>query len=202
MEEVFDFDEYIKQLQTIEKVYHVIFDLSTGRILELTPAVKTTITEKNKIEISKEEAKEIMNSSLGLLSHRVDITKTPMTLISVEIANLNTFVIDDILHRVPDSKYSKIKSPDVKLTYDRNKRELKIKVKTDSKKTEKFTFNDGWIKFFVTEYNDPNVLLRDPIEINIFNLDKNVFKLTDIILPEDYSIYTRRIFKDYLLENK
>lgn len=204
MEEVLDFDEYIKNLSNIDRVYHLRFNLNSGRILELTPAIKRLITEKDLLEISVEEARDILNSSLGLLSYRVDITGKTKTL--VPTTNIETgsskFVIDDVLYRIPLLEFSDIKNPDVRVTYIRKEKKLKLIFKKNLKSKDKFMFSDGLVKFFITDYNDPNILLEKPIEVNIVTSKINTFEIKNMILPENYSIYTRRIFDRYILENK
>lgn len=204
MEEILDFDIYINNSQKVEKVYHIIFDKNSGRILELYPSTKTVITDKNKLEISVEDAKEILESPLGLMSYRVTVSEKDFKLVPINSvdSNSNRFIIDDVLHRIPNIEFTKIKSPDIKLTYFREKKLMTLSVKKNSQLTQKFLFIDGWIKFFITRYNDPNVLLFDPIEVNILDTKNKKIEIKNLILPEDFSVYTRRIFKNYVLEVK
>ena len=54
------------------------------------------------------------------------------------------------------------------------------------------------MKLLITDYNDPNVLYT-MITLTVADLveQKKIFE--NIELPERFSIYTRRIFKNYVL---
>jgi hypothetical protein len=53
--------------------------------------------------------------------------------------------------------------------------------------------------FFLTEYNDPNYLIYSiPVRLN--ELIKQQKIVNNIVLPEKFSVYTRRLFKNYIVE--
>ena len=97
---------------------------------------------------------------------------------------------------------------DVFLTYDKlNKTltfELSIKYNGTKVVEDVATKKIHWsgsteMLFLITTYNDPNGLYYTA-EISIESLIENKKILTNIDLPEDFSVYTRRIFKNYVIE--
>ena len=54
------------------------------------------------------------------------------------------------------------------------------------------------MSFLITDYNDPNILYK-MVSLTVSDLveKKKIFK--DIELPDRFSVYTRRIFKNYVL---
>jgi hypothetical protein len=57
------------------------------------------------------------------------------------------------------------------------------------------------MNFLITDYNDPNVLYK-PFTIKISDLVGKKFVLKNLELPTKFSVYTRRLFKNYVLEIK
>ena len=55
------------------------------------------------------------------------------------------------------------------------------------------------MNFLITEYNDPNILFK-MISFKVSELVGKTKIFKNITCPERFSIYTRRIFKNYILE--
>jgi hypothetical protein len=64
-------------------------------------------------------------------------------------------------------------------------------------------FWDGETKmdFLLTDYNDPNILFK-MISITLSDIIEKSKTINDIEVPENFSLYTRRIFKNYLIDIK
>ena len=58
---------------------------------------------------------------------------------------------------------------------------------------------DTEIHFLMTDYNDPNVLYK-MLSFKISDLIGNSKIYKNFELPLNFSIYTRRVFKNYVLE--
>jgi hypothetical protein len=118
--------------------------------------------------------------------------------IKVNLASITGLTkIDDVLHRVVDKKWSKVAKPDVSIEYSREDALLTFKINPLLKTIE--WQGDQDMVFLITEYNDPNVL-QEMISFNVNELVKYPQRFT-LVLPEKFSIYTRRIFDKYTYED-
>jgi hypothetical protein len=57
------------------------------------------------------------------------------------------------------------------------------------------------MNFLITDYNDPNILHK-MISLKISDLIAASKTFRSLDLPETFSVYTRRIFKNYVIEIK
>jgi hypothetical protein len=117
--------------------------------------------------------------------------------------------IDDVLHRIVDSQWSEIDKPDVFITYKDNTLTFQLTEELHGtyildeqfqpvKKRKVRWDGDTELNFFVTEYNDPNILHKSIVMTLSDIVEKDyVVELSD--LPEKFSVYTRRIFKNYVI---
>ena len=70
----------------------------------------------------------------------------------------------------------------------------------DNKKRKLVWAGDTLMNFYITDYNDPNILYQT-IQIPILELEgKNVTVDQLTTVPKEFSVYTRRLFKNYVLE--
>ena len=60
---------------------------------------------------------------------------------------------------------------------------------------------DTVMDFYITDYNDPNVLI-EKFSITVDELVSKTKTISVKNFPEKFSIYTRRIFKNYMVEIK
>jgi len=105
-------------------------------------------------------------------------------------------------------KDSEIKKPDIYIKYDSKLAVLKIEMSTEFGGTRKtragikkrnFVWaGDTEMQFFITEYNDPN-LLFEVVTVTINDLIGKYKLITDFNYPK-FSVYTRRLFKNYVIE--
>jgi len=208
MEEIVDFDEWLANYKPIEPEYVAVYDPQTGEVKSIGP-VYAFENEKNKIPVDKEIAESIIEGKIKISSCVIDINSN-----SLEIAEIkNIFKIDDVLHRIVDKKWSDIQKPEVCLTYNSKNKTLKIELseefggtkklpkKFQPIKTRKIIWDgDTEMTFLVTEYNDPN-LLFDMFSVKINELVSKSKTIQDFEY-NNFSIYTRRLFKNYLIEHK
>ena len=197
MEEKLDlapFDEWIKTLEVPEETYFFEFDLD-GNVMALHPGPSVDHI-KNKIQVDLDVALGIYDRGETLRHYKVDVISGRV--IKVNLASITGLTkIDDVLHRVIDKKWSKISKPDVSIEYARADALLTFKINPLLKTIE--WQGDQDMVFLITEYNDPNVL-QEMISFNVNELVKYPQRFT-LMLPEKFSIYTRRIFDKYTYED-
>jgi hypothetical protein len=205
MENQIDFDEWLSNYKPVDPEYVAVFDSQTGSVISVGPA-HAFETEKNKISIDRELAESIINAEIKISSCVVDIN-----LNKLEIAEIkNVYKIDDVLHRIISTEYFDIKDPDVYLTHNLENKTLKIELSKEFGGTKKPKIpyksrnilwdGDTEMNFFITDYNDPNVLF-EIFSVKINELIGNP-KIVKYFNYTNFSVYTRRLFKNYVIEYK
>jgi hypothetical protein len=200
-----DFEEWAATLISTKIEYYAIFDPGSGKVTGIYPdhAAKDI---QHKILINDAIAESVFEGKTTLNSYVVDLTSA-----NVEFIETETLIkIDDVLHKVIDSRQqlSQIDN-DIFLIYDRTGSSITIELS----KIYNGTRNSGgvllpknvhWsgeteLLFFLTEYNDPNYLIYSiPVRLNELIKQKKI--VDNIVLPEKFSVYTRRLFKNYIVE--
>jgi hypothetical protein len=203
MEKIIDFDQWYLDWKPPVIEYVAVFNPQTGEVVGVGPSCAFE-NEKHKIPVDQELAESIINAEIKISSCVVDINSN-----TIEIAEIKSvFKIDDVLHRIISTDYSDITRPDIYLTYDSKKKTLKVELSKEfggtrapkvSIKPRKILWDgDTSLNFFITDYNDPNLLFQIVyVKINdligksyiVKNIDYNAF-----------SVYTRRLFKNYVIK--
>ncbi len=205
MEKITDFEEWVTNVKLPSVKFVAVFDPDTGAVLSVGPSHAFTGT-KNKIPIDKELAESIINAEINIDKCVVDMNAN-----TVEVAEIKSvFKIDDVLHRVASTEYSDIAKPDIYMKYDSKLATLKIEMSTEFGGTRKTRTGikrrkivwdgDTEMNFFITEYNDPNILYKI-ITVKINDLIGK-HKLMHQFYNNKFSVYTRRLFKNYVIEYK
>jgi hypothetical protein len=193
MEEVIDFDQwYLNHKIVIE--YWAVYDPDTGKVKGIYPNESADSFE-HKIKIDSEIAEAIGTGKILLSNCVIDFDSD-----TLEITEVKSLVkIDDVLHRVSEKQWSDIENPEVTITSKNNKLIFSMSEKAKGKKRIHYN-GDTLMDFYITEYNDPNILF-EKITIQLDNLITQ-----DKIFQFDYSgkfsVFTRRIFKQYVLINE
>jgi len=195
MEKVIDFDEWYLSNKTVEVEYWAVYDPDTGKVQGVYPN-SSADAFKHKIKIDKDIGEAIGDGRISLFNCYIDFESDSLEIVEVQ----SLIKIDDILHRIIDSRWTNVQNP-----------ELTIKVKNDivnfslseivkSKKRIHYS-GDTLMNFYITAYNDPNVLYEKiTIQLDKLITDDITFKINN--LPIKFSIYTRRIFKKYIVINE
>jgi len=205
MEEIIDFDNWLANLKLPPIKFVAVFNPDTGAVVSVGPS-HAFKDQKHKISIDKELAESIINAEIKINNCIVDINSN-----TLEVAEIkNTYKIDDVLHRIISKKDSEIKNPDIYIKYDSKLHTFKIEMSSEFGGTRKARAGikkrnivwDGDTKmhFFITEYNDPN-LLFESVSVTINDLTGNHKLITGFKYPK-FSVYTRRLFKNYVIEYK
>jgi hypothetical protein len=203
MEEVMDFDEWYANYVPPEVQYVAVFDPLTGKVLTVGPAAAFE-SETNKVSIDNEVAERIINADIHIEHCLVDINSNEL-----EIAEVKTLVkIDDVLHRIALAKYTTIRNPDIYLLYESKDKTLTVTLseefggtqipETPVKQRKIVWDGDTEMDFLITEYNDPN-LIFEMFSVKINDLIGKPVVIENIDY-EKFSVYTRRLFKKYVIE--
>ena len=205
MEEIIDFDNWLANFKLPPVKFVAVFNPDTGAVVSVGPS-HAFKDQKHKISIDKELAESIINAEIKINNCIVDINSN-----TLEVAEIkNTYKIDDVLHRIISKKDSEIKNPDIYIKYDSKLNTFKIemssefggtrKARAGIKKRKIVWDGDTEMQFFITEYNDPN-LLFETVSVTINDLTGNHKLITGFNYPK-FSVYTRRLFKNYVIEYK
>lgn len=205
MEEVIDFDEWLASRKEVELVYWAVYDTDTGIVKGIYPGSSADSFE-NKIAIDTELALSIQEGTTQLSSCFVDLTADVLEISQVK--NLTT--IDDILHRVVEASWSKETNNDIFIDYYQHEGKLEVSMsakfqgtrKTESTAGRKIHWNTSTeMLILITDYNDPNVVYY-MLSLTIAELINQNKVFENINLNSRFSIYTRRLFKNYVMDIK
>lgn len=205
MEKVIDFDKWIENFQLPKIEYVAVYDPFTGDVKSVGPSYAFS-AEEYTVPVDTETAERIINAEIKIHNCQVDVNSNKLEI--AEIKNLTT--IDDVLHRIISVEHSDIEIPDVYISYLSNTKTLKIqlsealggtkKIKKEFKSRKIVWDGNAEMNFLITEYNDPNLTFE------MFSVKINeLIGKTKIIKNIDYnkfSVYTRRLFKNYVIEYK
>jgi hypothetical protein len=206
MEEMIEFEDFIKNIQLPELTYSATFNPTTGAVISVGPS-HAFVDEQNKISLDRETAEQIIDGTIKVNSCFVDITGGKLEIAEIQ----SVYKIDDVLHRIIEKRWSTITKPEIYISYDRIKKTLTVELTEEYFGTKKVPkkyhpiskrkviwSGETEMSFLITDYNDPNILYK-MVSLTVSDLveKKKIFK--DIELPDRFSIYTRRIFKNYVL---
>jgi hypothetical protein len=196
-------EELILKFEKEKDNYSASFDPETGKVISVGPSVSFK-DEKNKIDLDKEIAEDIIASKILINSCFVDAISGKL-----EIVESKSIVkIDDVLHRVTLSSYCDAIEPDLYITYNRNKKQIVFELSENvggSRKTNNFKKrnihwnSDTILYFYLTRYNDPHWIYAS-FSFSLSELYKNNKIFEDVTAPKKFSIFTKRILKNYVIE--
>lgn len=187
-----DLIEWMQSLPVTEIRYYAVFDPASGGILGIYPD-HSCPSVSNKIEVDEEIAQSVLEGKTLLNSYVVNTDDNSLEIIE----NKSLTKIDDVLHRIIDSSWSDISDPDVIISVFPKKMIIKL---SDKFYKSRKIYWDGSTEmlFLVTDYNDPNGL-HETFSTTVDNLFNSKIIEFEINVPLNFSIYTRRIFKNYVM---
>lgn len=209
MEEIIDMETWAETFEVPEIEYLAVFDPIDGRIKAVGPKVAFA-NEKHKVPMDRETAELIIEGKILINSCSVDVSGNTVSISESRAL----YKIDDVLHRIIEKEHADFEKPDVFLSYNRKKKQLTVELTEEFYGTKKLNKKFHPIKkkrvnwagttemnFLITDYNDPNVLHRI-FSLTVSDLVENKTVIADLDLPEKFSVYTRRLFKNYVMEHK
>lgn len=205
MEEIMDFDKWISEYTPTPPKYVAVYDPETGSVKSVGPSFAFE-GEIYKLDIESDIAESILSGETSIHRCIVDVSSNKLS-----IAEIKSIIkIDDVLHRIILLTDSDIEDPDVCLTYDSKNKTLKIEISEDfggtkkmkrTKKSSRIVWDgDTEMSFLITEYNDPNMIFEQ-ISVKISEL-MGSSKIIENFDYTDFSIYTRRLFNNYVIDKK
>lgn len=203
MEEIDDFEAVIRQHE-INNVFWAVFDGDTGKVLGIYPD-SSADQFLNKIEIEKKTAELIQSGNIKLTNCFINLDESELV-----ILESNSLVkIDDVLHRVIEHTWAPHNDADLYIHYSRIDNTLTLSLADylggtkalNNKKILKKINRDNTtaITLIASSYNDPNEFYY-LLSLDLNELIDNDKIFLNICLPEKFSIYTRRLFKHYIME--
>jgi hypothetical protein len=200
-------EHLLPQIQLPSPTYVAVYDPNTGVVVSVGPS-HAFINVAHKIEIDSEIAEQIIEGKLRISSCFVDPRESKL-----EIAEIKSvYKIDDLLHRIIEKQWADIDCPDIFISYNSKKKLLTFQLTEEFYGTKKLPkefqpvtkrkvkwSGDTELHFLVTEYNDPNIFY-EMLSFKVSNLVGKSKIYKNLELPDKFSIYTRRIFKNYILE--
>jgi hypothetical protein len=205
METIEDFDKWLREYKPPITQYVAVFDPITNQVISVGPD-HAFADQKNIVQISQEIAESIITAEIQIHNCRIDVESGQLAI--AEKKTLNK--LDDMLHRIPDIKYLEELKSDIHLTYSSKSKYLKIQLSTEYGGTKKHKGSDGTRKFIwdgttdmdflITDYNDPNLIFQ------MFSVKLNELVGHNVTIKnidyDKFSVYTRRLFKNYVIEYK
>ncbi len=200
-----DFDEWIKNFRIEPVKYFALFDPVNGSISGIYPN-SALPDSKTLIEIDDETAGLIHEGKIQLQNCFVDLDSGKFEIAELKVLNK----IDDLLHRIVEKQWASIDKEDVYIKYLSTSKSLRFELtdrlggtkKSGSQSKRKLHWDGSTtMTFLVTEYNDPNIVY----DIIRFKIDDIVGKSKTYKLnatPDRFSLYTKRIFPNYIIETK
>jgi hypothetical protein len=194
MEQMIDFDTWLSSFIQKEIEYYVIYNPKTLEVIGVYPDHAANDIE-HKLKIDKETAEMFFDGKISLTSRIVDRIDDKLQLIKVD----SLVKIDDVLHRIPDANYVKINNVDISIKFLSDKSLIKVQLSNITKKKKTKLGTDNRLKFIICSYNDPHIIYQT-IDLMLDQLYDN-----DITIPYTgksslFSIFTARVFKNYIFE--
>jgi hypothetical protein len=187
-----DLIEWMQSLPVAEIKYYAVFDPASGNILGIYPDHSCPAVA-NKIEVDEEIAQSVFEGKTLLASYVVNTDDNSLEIIE----NKSLTKIDDVLHRIIDKSWADIIDPDVIISVSSKK--ISIQLSEKFYKSRKIYWDGSTeMLFLVTDYNDPNGL-HETFSTTVDNLFNSKIVEFEIDVPSNFSIYTRRIFKNYVM---
>jgi hypothetical protein len=203
MEEELEYDFSFPTIEPRVVNYVAVFNQETGAVISIGPEDSFPNID-NKIFVDKEFVDDVVNCRINIHNCFVDFYDLKLEI--KEIKSL--FKIDDMLHRIPESRFVDFQDSDIYVTYNESTHNLKFELterfygtrpaEKNSKKQKMVWSGDTNMDFFVTEYNDPHKLIQ-AVQITLNELTEKSYEL-NLQLPNKFSIFTRRLFKKYIME--
>jgi len=193
MEEILDFDVWLANYQPSEIKYFAAYNPIEGTVSAIGSEIALA-GEANKTLVDTELALKVLEGSLPIHRCYVDLdTKT------VNIAEIKSIVkVNDVLHRIIESEYSLVSEHDIVVIYERTSKKFTIRSGKDDNISSHWSA-DTPMSYYLTDYNDPNVVHKI-VDITISDILSGPTIVNNIELPDRFSVYTKRLFRNYVLE--
>ena len=198
-------EEILQHYEDQKDRYCASYDPDTGKIISVGPSLALRSVQ-HKIDLEKELAEDILMGKIRIANCFLDVTTGSLEIIETRSIRK----IDDVLHRVPLYDFVEDKSVDLFVTYIKKTQQIKFELSDELEGTKKIGgkkkrhihwSGDTVMNFYITKYNDPHWIFHEfDVKINELRRKTKKFKLESV--PDKFSVFTRRILKNYTLEIK
>lgn len=209
MEQEINLDQLLQELTISETVYMAEFDPMSGSVFRVGPNHAFN-GRPNCVTVDRDTAELIIEGKIQLSTCFVDVNSNTLEITETKSVSK----IDDVLHRITEKKHVDFEKPDIVITYNTKSQILKFELSEELggtkilpkkfqpvKKRKIFWDGETKLDFLLTDYNDPNILF-EMISITLADILAGAKTVKNIQAPEHFSLYTRRIFKNYWIEIK
>lgn len=194
MEEIVDFDEWLRNYLPLEPKYYAVYDITTGEVTGIYPE-QSSVNLENKLEVTREFAESIFDGKASLGAFYVDLSLEKLEI--VQIHSLRK--IDDILHRIIDKKYSDIVESDIKIRYSTDTGKINFEL-NENLRNKKIKWNgETSLKFIISSYNDPHKIYQ-LIQFTLNEVYEKDLEFDYEGEDTNFSVFTIRLFKHYIFE--
>jgi hypothetical protein len=177
--------------------FFAFYNEQDGSVSEIFPGFPLD-TDKKFVKVDLDIVESLELGKSNIFSYYVNTQEYPPQFQKKENNNFLLTKIDNVLHRVIEKKWANVKNSDVVITYNKKSEELEFKI-SPLIKDIKWPGEQEMI-FLITGYNDPN-RVKKMIRFTVDELSSYP-QIHKIKLRSKFSIFTRRLFKNYTLEIK
>lgn len=196
MEEITDFDKWLQTVIVEPIEYYAIYNPKTAEVIGIYPKNSAKDIE-HKVLIDLDLAESILEGKISLRSCFVDEVDNVLQVIQTKSVKQ----IDDILHRVVSKEFSTFDEADLCVTFNLESSEIILSLNDKIKRKKVRWDSHAVLRFLITEYNDPHKVIQ-VITTTLDDLYENdqTYHYTDS--NKNFSVFTSRIFKNYIFIEK
>jgi hypothetical protein len=196
MEEITDFDKWLQTFIVEPIEYYAIYNPQTTEVIGIYPKNSAKGIE-HKVLIDLDLAESILEGTISLRSCFVDEIDDVLQV--VQTRSVRT--IDDILHRVVSKEFATFEEADLCITFNSESNTITLSLNEKLKRKKIRWDSHALLKFLVTEYNDPHKVIQ-VITTTLNDLYENnqIYQYTES--DKNFSVFTSRIFKNYIFEKQ
>lgn len=189
--------------------YMACYNPISGEVYSVGPSTAFT-KEQTVISLEKDLAEMIIEGEINIINCAVDTRSMTFELVEKKTVTK----IDDVLHKISEQSWTDVDCPDIFLTYDKKKNAFTVELTEEFYGTKKLPMKyqpvtkrkiiwsgETVLNFYVTEYNDPHIL-HAQFEVLLKDLIDSKISIKDLSVPEKFSVYTRRVLKNYVIKVK
>jgi hypothetical protein len=196
MEEITDFDKWLQTIVVEPIEYYAIYNPQTAEVIGIYPKNSARDIE-HKVLIDLDLAESILEGKVSLRSCFVDEVDDILQVVQTQSVRQ----IDDILHRVVSREFATFDEADLCITFNSELNTITLLLIEKLKRKNIRWGNSTVLKFLITEYNDPHKVIQ-VITTTLENLYITDQTFEYIGTDKNFSVFTSRIFKNYIFEKQ
>jgi hypothetical protein len=196
MEEITNFDKWLQTIVVEPIEYYAIYNPQSAEVIGIYPRNSAREIE-HKVLIDLDLAESIFEGRVSLRSCFVDEVDDILQVVQTQSVRQ----IDDILHRVVSKEFATFDEADLCITFNSELNTITLLLIEKLKRKNIRWGNSTVLKFLITEYNDPHKVIQ-VITTTLENLYITDQTFEYIGTDKNFSVFTSRIFKNYIFEKQ